>query len=174
MKRILLVLFVLSAVLGLQASLNAQGTAEVTMTSNRLQFKADGDNNRNLVELISDASLEYTMLMTSDFRFMTELYLDSIQDAPKMQLTVDVPSFTTGFPELDSRVLSKDFINFGENKDIQFNLLNLTPGRVFKLENEKRIEAAGHGELMMGEKVDTVSIEMGIRYLEGNNITSFD
>ena len=52
MKRILLVLFVLSAVLGLQASLNAQGTAEVTMTSNRLQFKADGDNNRNLVELI--------------------------------------------------------------------------------------------------------------------------
>lgn len=171
MKRILLILFVLAALTAPTVDLCAQGGSQVSIQSDRMEFRANGDQHRNLVMLVSEGQLQTITLMTTDFRLVTELYVDSIQDAPKLELAVNVSSLTTCYEELDAQVLSEEYIDFGEIETMKYSLLSFATGRVFRLENEKRIEASGRGVLSMGEQIDTVSVEMGIRYLEGNEIT---
>ncbi len=171
MKRIFLTVFLLSALLSLNVALFAQGAAEISIQSDRMEFRGAGDEFRNLVTLESRGQLQTIRLMSADFTLTSDIYIDSIQNEPKFDLTVNVPSLTTGFDQLDTKLLSKDYLNFGDNRTIEFKLLNFATGRVYRLENEKRIEAAGQGVISFGEMVDTVRVEMGIRYLAGNEIT---
>ncbi len=173
MKQILVVLLTLVGSICFSANLVAQeGGAEVSIHSDRVDFRADGDQQRNFVELVSKAQLQTIRLMTTDLRFTSNFYIDSVQNAPRLDLSVNVPSLTTGYQDLDTRILSKDYINFGDAQTLEFTLLGINEGRIYKMENEKRIEVNGRGELKMGDQVDTVSIILGLRYLQGNKITA--
>lgn len=143
----------------------------VSQYAMRKVFRGNGDNHRNLVMLQSPAQLQTLFALTSSFNSMVDVRLDSITDAPAMELTVDLGTLTSGNSTLDMELFSSRFLDWKGNTQAAFKLIEFTPGRAYTLENEKALGVAGRGILTIGSRIDTVAIEASLRYLEANEIT---
>ncbi len=137
----------------------------------RRTFRATDDNNRNFVTLESSGQLETLFALTSSLTLMTDLNLDSIQDAPRLEMTVDLSKLTTGFADRNSTVFSRTFLDFGAATSMSFRLTSFERSRSSVLTNEQRIEVTGVGELTMGGKTTNVAMNLFLTRLEQNEIT---
>jgi polyisoprenoid-binding protein YceI len=137
----------------------------------RRTFRATDDNNRNFVTLESSGQLETLFALTSSLTIMTDLNLDSIQDVPQLEMTVDLTKLTTGFTDRNSTVFSRTFLDFGAATNMGFRLTSFEKSRMSVLSNEQRIEVTGVGELTMGGKTASVVINLFLTRLEQNEIT---
>lgn len=153
------------------ALLLAIAAAAVSQHGMRKTFRGNGDNHRNLIMLESMAQLQSIFALTSSFTSSIDVRLDSIPDGAAMDLTVDLATLTSGNPTLDMEIFSSRFIDWKGNTQASFRLIDLAPGRAYALENEKATAATGRGILTLGSRMDTVTVEMNLRYLEANEIT---
>ncbi len=164
MKRNLTVVFTAVLILAI-------ATAALSQFGMRKIFRGNGDNHRNLVMLENAAQLQTTFALTSSFSSMFDVRLDSIPDGAAMELNVDLGTLSTGNSALDMETFSARFLDWKGNTQASFKLIDLIPGRAYTLENEKATQAAGRGLLTLGSRMDTVTVEMTLRYLEANEIT---
>ena len=134
-------------------------------------FRGNGDNNRNFVTMESTGQLQSTLAMTSSFDCMADVRLDSIQDAPVLEVNVQINTLTTGNSTHDMEVFSGRFLDWKGATTASFKLLELAVSRNYALENEKAVPAAGKGVLTIGSMVDTVGVEVSMRYLAANQVT---
>lgn len=137
----------------------------------RRTFRANEDNNRNFVTFESAGQLETVFALTSALNLMTDLNLDTIQDAPRMELTIDLGKLTTGYADRNSTVFSPTFLNFGSATTATFQLASFERSRNWVLNNEQRVEVTGVGKLLIGGKEANVAIELNLTRLEQNEIT---
>jgi polyisoprenoid-binding protein YceI len=147
------------------------GTSVGASALGRRTFRATDDNNRNFVTLESSAQLETIFALTSSLTLMTDLNLDSIQDAPRLEMTVDLSKLTTGFADRNSTIFSRTFLDFGAATNMSFRLTSFEISRVSVLTDEQRVEVIGVGELTMGGKTANVVINLSLTRLEQNEIT---
>jgi polyisoprenoid-binding protein YceI len=147
------------------------GTSEGASALGRRTFRASDDNNRNFVTLESSGQLETLFALTSSLTLMTDLSLDSIQDAPRLEMTVELSKLTTGFADRNSTVFSRTFLDFGAATNMSFRLTSFERSRSSVLTNEQRIEVTGVGELTMGGKTANVAVNLFLTRLEQNEIT---
>jgi polyisoprenoid-binding protein YceI len=137
----------------------------------RRTFRATDDNNRNFVTLESSGQLETLFSLTSSLTITTDLNLDSIQDAPRLEMTVDLSKLTTGFADRNSTVFSRTFLDFGAATNLSFRLTGFEKSRSSVLINEQRIEVTGTGELTLGGKTVNIAMDLFLTRLEQNGIT---
>lgn len=149
----------------------ALSSLALSQVGGRKTFRGDGDNNRNFVVLQSNAALQTTMAMTSSFDCMVEVRTDSIQDAPRFELNVQLGTLTTGNSTHDMEVFSPQFLNWKGATSANFTLIEFNQSRNYVLENEKATPASGRGALTIGGRTDTVTVELSLRYLEANDVT---
>ena len=147
------------------------GTSVGASALGRRTFRATDDNNRNFVTLESSGQLETLFALTSSLTLMTDLNLDSIQDAPRLEITADLSKLTTGFADRNSTVFSRTFLDFGAATNMSFRLTSFERSRSSALTNEQRIEVTGVGELTMGGKTANVAMNLFLTRLEQNEIT---
>jgi polyisoprenoid-binding protein YceI len=153
------------------------GTLLLTLVSTsegalgRRTFRATDDNNRNFATLESSGQLETIFALTSSLTLMTDLSLDSIQDAPRLEMTVDLSKLTTGYTDRNSTVFSRTFLDFGTATSMSFRLTSFERSRSSALSNEQRLEVTGVGELTMGGKTANVVLNLFLTRLEQNEIT---
>lgn len=145
-------------------------TADASMFGRRT-FRATDDNNRNFVTLESSGQLETLFALTSSLTLITDLNLDSIQDAPRLEMTVDLSKLTTGFADRNSIVFSRTFLDFGAATNMSFRLTSFEKSRSSVLNDEQRIEVTGVGELTLGGKTANVAMDLFLTRLEQNEIT---
>jgi polyisoprenoid-binding protein YceI len=146
-------------------------TSEGASALGRRTFRATDDNNRNFVTLESSGQLETLFALTSSLTLMTDLNLDSIQDAPRLEMTVDLSKLTTGFADRNSTVFSRTFLDLGAATNMSFRLTSFERSRSSALTNEQRLEVTGVGELTMGGKTANVVLNLFLTRLEQNEIT---
>lgn len=144
----------------------------ISQTGMRKIFRGNGDNNRNFVTLESSGQLQSTLAITSSFDCMADMRLDSIQDAPALELNVQISTLTTGNSGHDMEVFSSRFLDWKGASTASFRLLEFAVSRNYALENEKALPASGRGVLTIGSMVDTVGVEVSIRYLAANEVTA--
>jgi len=137
----------------------------------RRTFRATDDNNRNFVTLESSGQLETVFALTSALTLTTDLNLDSIQDAPRLDMTIDLSKLTTGFADRNSTVFSRTFLDFGAAANMSFHLTGFEKSRNWVLTNDQRVEVTGVGELSLGGKTVNVAIDLYLTRLEENEIT---
>jgi polyisoprenoid-binding protein YceI len=137
----------------------------------RRTFRATDDNNRNFATMESAGQLETVFALTSAITLMTDISCDSIQDAPRMEFTIDLSKLTTGFADRNSTVFSRTFLDFGSSPVASFHLTSLERSRLWILNNEQRIEVTGIGELTLGAKKANVAVDLFLTRLEQNEIT---
>lgn len=147
------------------------GTSMGASALGRRTFRATDDNNRNFVTLESSGQLETIFALTSSLTLMTDLSLDSIQDAPRLEMTVDLSKLTTGFAERNSIVFSRTFLDFSAASNMSFRLTSFEKSRSYVLANEQRVEVTGIGELTLGGKTAIVAMDLYLTRLEQNEIT---
>jgi len=147
------------------------GTSEGAGALGRRTFRATDDNNRNFVTLESSGQLETLFALTSSLTVMTDLNLDSIQDTPRLEMTVDLGKLTTGFADRNNTVFSRTFLDFGAATNLSFRLTSFERSRNWVLNNEQRIEVTGVGELTLGGKTANVAMDLFLTRLEQNEIT---
>lgn len=145
--------------------------AVFSQAGTRKIFRGNGDNNRNFVTLESNGQLQSTLAMTSNFDAMADVRLDSIQDGASFELNIQLGSLTTGNSSYDMEAFSPRFINWNGATSASFKLIEFALSRNYALENEKAVPAAGRGVLTIGSKVDTVAVEVSMRYLAANDVT---
>jgi polyisoprenoid-binding protein YceI len=137
----------------------------------RRTFRATGDNNRNFVSLESNGQLETVFALTSALTVIADVRLDTIQETPSLELTVDLSQLTTGYQDRNAAVFSRTFLDFGAASSATFRLLGFEKSKNWVLNNEQRVEVTGTGELTMGGKTKAVAIDLFLTYLEANEIT---
>jgi len=137
----------------------------------RRTFRATDDMNRNFVTLESSGQLETIFALTSALTLMTDLSLDSIQDSPRLEMTVDLSKLTTGFSDRNSIVFSRTFLDFGAASNLSFRLTSFEKSRSWVLNNEQRVEVTGVGELTLGGKTAVVAMDLNLTHLQQNEIT---
>ncbi len=137
----------------------------------RRSFRATDDNNRNFVTIESDGQLQTVLALTTALTAQAEVRLDTIQDAPKLELTVDLTKLTTGYADRNSVVFSRTLLDLSTANTMTFHLLQFERSRNWALNNEQRIEVTGTGELTMAGKTNAVAIDLFVTYLEQNEVT---
>ncbi len=142
-----------------------------SQSGTRKIFRGNGDNNRNFVTVENTAQLQSTVAMTSAFECMADVRIDSIQDGPVLELNVQLGTLTTGNSTYDMEVFSSRFIDWKGATSASFKLIDLAVSRNYALENEKAVPAAGRGVLTIGSRIDTVAVEVSMRYLTANDVT---
>lgn len=143
----------------------------VSQTGMRKMFRGNGDNNRNFVTLENTGQLQSTLAMTSSFDVSADVRIDSIQDGPSLDINVQLNTLTTGNSTYDMELFSSRFIDWKGATAANFRLLELAVSRNYALENEKAVPATGRGVLTIGSMVDTVAVEVSMRYLAANDVT---
>jgi polyisoprenoid-binding protein YceI len=146
-------------------------TAQGAGTLGRRTFRATDDNNRNFVTMESPGQLETVFALTSALTLMTDMNLDSIPDAPRMEITVDFSKMTTGYADRNMTVFSNNFLSIGSAGIASFQLTNFERSRNWVLNNEQRVEVTGVGQLTIGGKTGNVVLELNLTRLEQNEIT---
>ena len=137
----------------------------------RKTFRGSGDGNRNVAIVESAAQLQSTWSVTSALTTQADLSLDSVQDNPSLEVTVDLTKLTTGFADRDPQVFSRSFLDFASTGSATFKLVNLNRSRTWVLNNEQKEEFSGIGELRLGSMADTVAISLNLTYLQQNDLT---
>ena len=145
--------------------------AAVSQTGMRKMFRGNGDNNRNFVVMENNAQLQSTLAKTSSFDISADIRLDSIQDGASLELNVKLGTLSTGNSSYDMEVFSSRFIDWKGASTANFRLLDFTVSRNYALENEKAVPATGRGVLTIGSIIDTVGVDVSIRYLAANDVT---
>ncbi|MBK7090887.1 MAG: YceI family protein [bacterium] len=145
--------------------------AAVSQTGMRKMFRGNGDNNRNFVVMENNAQLQSTLAKTSSFDISADIRLDSIQDGASLELNVQLGTLSTGNSSYDMEVFSSRFIDWKGASTANFRLLDFTVSRNYALENEKAVPATGRGVLTIGSIIDTVGVDVSIRYLAANDVT---
>jgi polyisoprenoid-binding protein YceI len=146
-------------------------TSDAAGVFGRKSFRANEDNNRNFVTIESDGQLETVLSLTTALTTQVDVRLDTIQDGPKLDFTVDLSKLTTGYSDRNSAVFSPTFLNLGAANNMSFRLIGFEKSKNWTLNNEQRIEVAGTGELTMGGKTKTVAIDVFLTYLQENDVT---
>lgn len=147
------------------------GVGEGASALGRRTFRATDDNNRNFATLESSGQLETIFALTSSLTVMTDLDLDSIQNGPRLEVTVDLSKLTTGFADRNATVFSRTFLDFGAATNLSFRLVSFERSRNWVLNNEQRVEVTGVGELTLGGKTANVAMDLLLTRLEQNEIT---
>jgi polyisoprenoid-binding protein YceI len=151
--------------------LTLAGVSEGASALGRRTFRATDDNNRNFATLESSGQLETIFALTSSLTITTDIDLDSIQNGPRMEMTVDLGKLTTGFADRNATVFSRTFLDFGAAANLSFRLVSFERSRSWVLNNEQRVEVTGVGELTLGGKTANVAMDLLLTRLEQNEIT---
>jgi hypothetical protein len=171
---LLLILLLVPAVLVAQegdTEAEPDSAALDTIPVVRTEFTGDADQMRNWGTMESDGQLQTTLLLVPELSSRLLVNEDDFVDSLVMMLTIDLTKLTTGFPEKDSLVLSKEFLDFDTATVAVLNILSMSEGKEKQLLNEQSVKTSGTAELYIGGTMDTVAVTLQMTYLQGNKVT---
>jgi hypothetical protein len=135
-------------------------------------FVGNSDNLRNWGTIESRGQLQSTLILAPVLRAYALVRRDAVEDSLIVKIDIDLTKLTTGFPQKDSVVFSKTFLNFDTATVAAFKLLSVTQAKENALYNEESVKYTGTGEVTIGGISDTVVVNLVLAYLEENKVTN--